>query len=93
MGAFPLWTDFRPRDGVHRADRPVGQLVYPSQQGLMAVLLAEPATGATPYCSGCSSDRAMDRHRRRVAPTCLRSLYGAPHHVGCHTSRSMRLHR
>src|SRR2546428_6227736 len=29
---FPRWTDFRPRGGVHRADRPVGQLVRPCRQ-------------------------------------------------------------
>jgi len=29
---FPRWTDFRPRGGVHRADRPVGQLVHPCRQ-------------------------------------------------------------
>jgi len=27
---FPRWTDFRPRGGVHRADRPVGPLVHSS---------------------------------------------------------------
>src|SRR6266852_5774184 len=28
---FPIWTDRRPRDGVHRAAHPVGQLVNTSQ--------------------------------------------------------------
>jgi hypothetical protein len=30
---FPIWTDCRPHGGVHRADRPVGQHVYPSRHG------------------------------------------------------------
>src|SRR5215813_13929965 len=84
-----------PRDGVHRAAGPVGQLVQssvPLPYRLMAVLLAKPGARATPYFSGWSSDRATQRHRHCVTRTLMpRSLYGAPDHAGRHASRSIRV--
>jgi hypothetical protein len=54
---FPIWTDFRPRGGVRRADRPVGQLVQNSftpADSLMTVLLTKPEACATPVRLGRS---------------------------------------
>ena len=67
---FPIWTDCRPSDGVHRAARPVGQLVNTSHH----VNDSHPASPWAPVrplaCELGHSDHVMQRHRRRAAARC-----------------------
>src|SRR5262245_30780544 len=87
---FATWTDFRPRDGVHRADRPVGQLVYPFPTGLTAVLERSPRparrrTARVTHLTVPWTDTAAAWLPR---PSAL--CKGVQLHVGCHASRSLR---
>jgi hypothetical protein len=89
---FPIWIDCRPRDRVHRAGRPVGQLVHVSQhlngshsgepQGLCEPLPPS-VIAATTSSKDTAATALLAAHPRR--PRAI-----APAHVGCHASRSMR---
>jgi hypothetical protein len=93
MGS-PIWTAFRPGDGVHRADWPVGQLVHPVHyvdgshsrepwgiHDLVLSVLAHPTSPGQRHPGWL----AHAPHRPRTG-----SGSAARDQVGCHASRSMR---
>src|SRR6266536_3497159 len=77
---------FRFYGSVHRATVPsVNSFTLPDT--LPAVLLVNPGACVTGASGLRHTDRAVERHRRRVAARCP---FLPPYHVGCLASRAMR---
>src|SRR5712692_74243 len=89
---FRLWSHSASHGGVHRADRPVSQLVHASRHvdggasgkpwGLCDRVLLGSVTPTVPSRDSAAESPPVAHSRR--------SLYGPAYHVGCHASRLMR---
>ena len=92
MEPVRLSGDDRSRHGgVHRADRPVSQLVHASRH-VDGGASGKP-WGLSDRCFRVRSQTVPSRDTAAESSPVAhsrRSLYGPPYHVGCHASRSMR---